>query len=72
MMEFIRIQPPDDYTPQERAALITFRLLAGDELTTMQIAERVGVSWHGASAMMERISRVVPVYREGCHWRKLE
>ena len=59
----------DDYTAQERAALITLEIFAGAELTTAEIAQRVGVTYQGARAMMDKISRVVPVYVDNGLWR---
>lgn len=71
-MKLVRLLDVVATTPQERAALITFQIVNGQELTTMQVATRCGVTWGGAYRMMERISRVVPVYQEGGVWRKLD
>ena len=59
------------YTPQERAALVTFQILDGAQLTTPEIAESVGVSRQAAWRMMQGVSRVVPVYQDGDRWRRM-
>lgn len=60
-----------DYAAQERAALVTFLVVTGAELTTAEIAERVGITPRGALLIMDKISRVVPVYQYGGRWRIL-
>jgi DNA-binding IclR family transcriptional regulator len=57
-------------TPTERVAAVTFLLTKGDALTSAEIAERVDLTPHGARALLNRMSRVVPLYRDehGC-WR---
>lgn len=65
------VTPGADYTAQERAALITFQLLEGAQMTTSEIAQRIGVTYHGARYMMEKVSRVVPVYEDGGRWSRV-
>ena len=65
-------QVDDGYTAQERAALVTYQLVSGAEMSTAEIAERTGLSRAGAWHMMNRVSRVVPLYQDGGRWRRLE
>jgi DNA-binding IclR family transcriptional regulator len=59
-----------DYSAQEKAAVVVW-LLGNDgaEMTTNEIAARVGTSWGGAYRMMQRLSHVTPVVRDGSVWR---
>ena len=59
-----------NYSAQERAALVTWEILRGDELTTAEIARRCGMSYQGAEKLMTHVSRVVPVYVEGGFWKR--
>lgn len=61
-----------DYTAQERAALTAFYILEGAEMTTAEIAERVGLTHQGAWSMMQRVARVVPVYQDEGRWRRFD
>lgn len=66
-------QPPriQEYTTQERAALVTFEIVTGREMTTAEIAERIGTSRQSAWLLMQRVSRVVPVYQNNGRWQHL-
>jgi len=57
-------------TPQERAVLALW-LLIQFPMSTREISERCGMEMAGAWKMLNRISRVVPLYREGGKWRIL-
>jgi hypothetical protein len=73
MMEIVRLLQPDDYVPQERSALITYELMIGREMTTQEIAERVGITRQAANVMMSRVVRVVPgVTIVDGRWLRLE
>ena len=67
-----------DYTAQEKAALITWHLAHGEGMTTAEIAMMTGMTWAGAWFLMERLSRVLPIYRDDygiwlvCALRELE
>jgi hypothetical protein len=54
----------DDYTAQERAALIAWHLAHGEGITTAEIANMTGLTWAGAWYLMERLARVLPIYRD--------
>lgn len=52
----------DDYTAQERAALVTVRLLYGERLTNAAVAELCGYAErHSAYYLMMRLARVLPL-----------
>ena len=67
-----------DFTAQEKAALITWHLAHGEEITTTEVAHMAGLTWAGAWFLMERLSRVLPIYRDDrgvwtvCAIRELE
>lgn len=61
-----------DLTAQERAALVTFQILEGAQMTTGEIAQQVGVTPQGAWHMMQRVARVVPLYQDAGRWRRLD
>ena len=51
----------DDYTPQEKAASVTWKIASGQEFTTREVAVSFGITWHGANRMLNTISRVIPI-----------
>jgi len=52
-------------TAQERAALVTLKLLNGDgKLSSKEVRSITGLSKSGAARLMDKISRVVPIYYE--------
>lgn len=53
-----------EYTPQEKAAIITEYLTLGQRLTTREIADMVGLTRQGAWSMMMRLSRVLGYNRD--------
>jgi hypothetical protein len=59
-----------EYTPQERAAIITHKIDRGAALTTAEIAAYTGITVCGAWRMMDRISRVVPIVQDEGRWRR--
>lgn len=62
------VDKASELTSQERAAKITYKLAKGKKMTTGEIAKELGVTWHGASKMMNTISRTIPIYRSGQNW----
>jgi len=54
----------NDFTSQERAALIAWHLAHGEAMRTTDIAELAEITWDGASKLMNRLSRVLPIYRD--------
>lgn len=62
-----------EYTPQEKAADIAWRLASGDEVTTNEVAEYYGVTYHGARRMLNVISRVIPITTNSTGvWRRFD
>lgn len=59
----------DSMLPTERIALCTARLLQGRAMTVRQVAEELEITPRGARAMLERLSRVVPLVDDGGLWR---
>ena len=64
------VTDPAEMTSQERAVLALW-LLIQVPMSTREISERCGMQMAGAWKMLKRISRVVPLYREGGKWRIL-
>jgi len=59
----------EDLTPQERAALIAWRLARGEELTTRDVADCTGLTVRRARMLLNEISRVVPIHRVIGYWQ---
>lgn len=53
--------PCEDLVAQERAAIIAWALSRGKQMTTRQIAERLGTTYTGAWFMMQKLARVLPI-----------
>jgi len=51
-------------TPQERAAIVAWRLAQGEALSVAEIAEIAGVSDRRARQMANNLSRVLPIFRD--------
>ena len=51
-------------TPSERVALVVWWLVHGEGLTTKQVASLAQISTRGAFDLMDRISRVLPIYQD--------
>jgi hypothetical protein len=54
----------EDYTPQEKAALVTWHLAHGEGMRTVDVATLTGLSWRNAYALMCRLSRVIPICQD--------
>lgn len=52
-----------DYTAQEKAALIAWHLAHGEGMTTGEVASMTGLTQAGARFLMNRLVRVLPIYR---------
>jgi hypothetical protein len=62
----------DEYTPQQRAALVTLWLLQHSEVATTDVADRLGITWHGAQYILGGLASVLPIYKDNGKWRLLE
>ena len=51
----------DDYSAQEKASSIAWRIANGQEFTVREVAEDFGITWQGAYRMLNTISRVIPI-----------
>ena len=58
---------PDTIT--ERAALVAWHLAHGEQLETVQVAAMTGLTRQGAWHLMQRLSRVLPIYQSGDAWQ---
>lgn len=59
-------------TPTERVAYVAFMLAEGAEYSTAEVAHKCGISLRGAYALMNKASRVIPIYKEGTRWKRFE
>jgi hypothetical protein len=48
-----------------RSAVIVYAIMRGEELTTSEVAHRVGVVYTTALRMMGELSRVLPIVQDG-------
>lgn len=68
-MDDLRI---DGMLPTERIAVVVWGLAQGKSYTTTEIMEATGLTRFGAYKLACRISRVIPLYQDGKHWRVLD
>lgn len=61
------MDPGGDMVATERAGLALWLLLQ-EPMSTAEAAERCGLSYEGARQLLTKLSRVVPIYREGGKW----
>lgn len=54
----------DPCTPTERVAVVVYLLTIGRRMTALEAARIVGVNDRSARDMLNRISRMVPIYRD--------
>lgn len=55
-------------TTTERAALLVWILFQRrNGISVNEAAELTGMNWHAAQDMLQRISRVIPLYEESPH-----
>ena len=50
-----------EYTPQEKAASVVWRLAQGQPITTRQVADEFSITIQGAYRLMNTVSRVIPI-----------
>ena len=58
-----------DMLPTERIGRATWLLAQGRSMTVREVAEVLEITPRGARAMLERLSRVVPLVDDGGVWR---
>lgn len=68
MPALVAMSEEEFLTAQERAAIVAWDLAQGRRMTTRQVATMTGLSMRGARALLSRMSRVIPIYRDGMHW----
>ena len=63
--------PIETCGPVERAGLLGAWLVSGETVTCAQVAQAFGMSWAGAWRMLDKLSAVLPIVRNGADWRML-
>jgi hypothetical protein len=58
------VSSEQEYTAQEKAALVSWHLAHGEGMSTAEVATITGLTWGGAWHLMNRLSRVLPIYRD--------
>jgi predicted DNA-binding transcriptional regulator YafY len=58
-----------DMTPTERIGRTTWLLAQGRQVTVRALASELEITPRGARALLERLSRVVPLVDDGGLWR---
>lgn len=61
-----------DLAAQQRAGLVTWYLMCGYGLSTMDVAELTGTTRTGAYLMMKKLEAVLPLTVVGGRWRVVE
>ena len=62
-----------EYTPQEKAASVVWRLAHGDEVSIRQVADEFGITVQGAYRLMNTVSRVIPITTNSTGmWRRFD
>jgi len=59
----------ESMTPTERIGRATWLLASGQSVTVRSLADALEITPRGARAMLERLSRVVPLVDDGGLWR---
>jgi hypothetical protein len=67
---------PDELLAQQRAALLGWWFARGAQLTTRQVADRLGITWVGAHVLLDKLSSVIPITRDDsvceAYWYSIE
>ena len=64
---------PLDLTIRQRTAIVVYAILTGQELSTVEFAEKISVTRQGAWAILCQISGVLPIVQDDDGiWRKFE
>lgn len=63
---------PSEYTAQQRAAIVAWRLACGEVLRVEDVARIAGVQARAAYRLLCLISHVLPVYDDDGNWQRLE
>lgn len=50
-----------EFTSQEKAANVSWRLANGEGVTVQEVADSFSMTWQGANKMLCVISRVIPI-----------
>lgn len=61
-----------DVTPTERAAIVTRELMRGGAFTEYDVAEMTECDRSTGLRLLQRLSRVLPLYEDDGRWRLLD
>ena len=61
-----------DVTPTERVAIVVRDLAHGQQLTPRQVSELTACDLRTAYRVLERISRVLPLYEDAGQWALMD
>jgi hypothetical protein len=61
-----------DMTPQERAAVVAWRLAQGAELTIFDVESETGLTYSRALRLLKEISRVVAIHCVDGYWQRVK
>ena len=61
----LSVEFPSDLTSRQRAALVACNLMAGEALTSRDIAELTGLGRFGVWRLINDLCGVLPLYRDG-------
>lgn len=61
-----------EYTGQQKAALVAILLKEGSKLTTAGVARLTKMTWEGAEKMCQMLSGVLPIVKQDGYWRWLD
>ncbi len=61
-----------DMTPTERVAIVVRDLAGGQQVTPRHVAELTACDLRTAYRVLERISRVLPLYEDAGQWALLD
>lgn len=56
--------PNSELCTTERVAIVAYRLAIGEQLTTSDVANLIGISHCGAWEMLNKLSRVLPIAQD--------
>jgi hypothetical protein len=62
----------EDLVTTERVAVIVYALATDQRLTITDVAEKCGITYHGARLMMYKIARVLPLTEQDGDWFIIE
>jgi len=62
------VEYPEDLVAQQRAGLTVMYLMLGRTVTINELADELGIKPRGARYLLEKLSGVLPIVRDGPFW----